>query len=154
MTQPPIRILLADDHPVVRDGLAAMLATQPDFQVVAQAASGAEALGEAERTRPDVVLLDLEMPGMDGLEALRRLQQARPELPAHLTPFTVLELLTRVRSGRNLSDSQRAELDRAIGEIERHFFAAETNGHTPDLRRIAERWLSALPAQKLGAAAS
>jgi DNA-binding NarL/FixJ family response regulator len=71
-----IRILLADDHPVVRDGLAAMLATQPDFEVVGEAGTGAEAVAEAARLRPDVVLMDLEMPVLDGIEAIRRLRAA------------------------------------------------------------------------------
>ena len=66
----PIRILIADDHPVVRDGLAAMLSTQPDFEVVAQAASGQEAIEKSGSYQPDVILLDLEMPGMDGVETL------------------------------------------------------------------------------------
>ena len=73
-----IRILLADDHPVVRDGLAAMLATQPDFAVIGEAGNGAEALSEAARLHPDVVLMDLEMPELDGIEAIRRLRAADP----------------------------------------------------------------------------
>lgn len=70
----PIRILVADDHPVVRDGLIAILGTQPDFQVVGKAGSGLEVLREVEALQPDVLLLDLEMPEMDGVECLRRLR--------------------------------------------------------------------------------
>ena len=73
-----IRILLADDHPIVREGLRAVLETQPDFEVVGtpkQAASGDEALQLAMELQPDILLLDLEMPVMDGVETIRRLRQ-------------------------------------------------------------------------------
>src|SRR5215475_9366905 len=72
----PIRILVADDHPIVREGLVAILSTQPDFQVIGQAGSGAEVVENVTRDRPDVLLLDLEMPDMDGVEALRRLRES------------------------------------------------------------------------------
>jgi hypothetical protein len=77
--------------------------------------------------------------------AIRRSRRAHvgPELPGQLTPFTVISFLNRVRGNGNLSDSQRAELERSIVEIEQHYFAVQTNGHSPDLRRIAERWLFA-----------
>lgn len=70
-----IRILIADDHPVVRDGLAAMLSTQADFEIVGEAGTGAEAVSEAVRLSPDVLLMDLEMPGMDGVEAISRTRE-------------------------------------------------------------------------------
>src|SRR5437763_10479569 len=70
-----IRILLADDHPIVREGLRAVLETQPDFEVIAEAASGDEALRLALNLQPDILLLDLEMPVMDGVETIRRLRQ-------------------------------------------------------------------------------
>src|SRR5215471_2180858 len=73
-----IRILLADDHPIVREGLRAVLETQPDFEVVGtpeQATSGDEALRLAMELHPDILLLDLEMPVMDGVETIRRLRQ-------------------------------------------------------------------------------
>ena len=75
----PIRILLADDHPVVRDGLRAMLGTQADFQIVGEAGGGAEAIRYADQLQPDVLLLDLEMPEMDGVTALERIRAANSE---------------------------------------------------------------------------
>src|SRR3990170_893941 len=70
----PIRLVIADDHPVVRDGLRAMLDTQPDIDVVGEAATGAEALSLARSLRPDLVLMDLQMPELDGASATRRIR--------------------------------------------------------------------------------
>ncbi|MEV0407464.1 response regulator transcription factor [Actinoallomurus sp. NPDC050550] len=69
-----IRVLIADDHPVVRQGLRTYLGVQEDVEVVGEAADGAEAVSRAEALRPDVILLDLKMPGVDGLTALRELR--------------------------------------------------------------------------------
>src|SRR5690349_24462426 len=71
-----IRIVVADDHPVVRDGLVAILGTQPDFLVVGEAADGASALAQVQAERPDILLLDLAMPVLDGVAVLQRLQAA------------------------------------------------------------------------------
>ena len=71
-----IRILIADDHPVVRDGLAAMLATQSDFVIVGEAGTGNDAVAQALKLRPDIILMDLEMPALDGVEAIRQLHAA------------------------------------------------------------------------------
>jgi DNA-binding NarL/FixJ family response regulator len=76
----PIRVLIADDHPVVRDGLRAMLATQPDLQVVGEAATGTEAVARAVALQPDVVLMDLQMPGPDGPGATTALREKAPEV--------------------------------------------------------------------------
>ena len=114
-----IRILIADDHPVVRDGLAAMLGTQPDFDVVATAANGQEAVRLAAELRPDVVLLDLAMPELDGVEALARLRAASPAVRALVfTAFDTDErILSALRAGAQgylLKGAPRDELFRAI----------------------------------------
>ena len=75
-----IRILIADDHPVVQDGLVAVLNTQPDFEIIGLAATGEEVLQIVEDHNPDIVLLDLEMPDMDGLEVLERLMNEHPRV--------------------------------------------------------------------------
>lgn len=117
-----IRILLADDHPVVRDGLAAMLATQPDFEVVGEAGTGAEAVAEAARLRPDVVLMDLEMPELDGIEAIRRLRAADPSvqvvvLTAFDTDERIVGSLQAGAQGYLLKGAPRAEIFAAIRTV-------------------------------------
>jgi DNA-binding NarL/FixJ family response regulator len=75
----PIRVLAADDHPLIRAGLVAFLATEPDLQVVAEAANGEEALEKYRELRPDIVLMDLSMPIMDGLSATRAILDEFPD---------------------------------------------------------------------------
>jgi DNA-binding NarL/FixJ family response regulator len=117
-----IRILLADDHPVVRDGLAAMLSTQPDFEVVGEAGTGAEAVAEAARLRPDIVLMDLEMPTLDGIEAIRRLREADPAvqvvvLTAFDTDERIVGALQAGAQGYLLKGAPRAEIFTAIRTV-------------------------------------
>jgi len=75
----PKRIMIADDHPVVREGFAAMIGTEPDMTVVAQARSGEEAVDLFRRVRPDVTLMDLRMPGMGGVDAIRAIRREFPD---------------------------------------------------------------------------
>jgi DNA-binding NarL/FixJ family response regulator len=117
-----IRILVADDHPVVRDGLVALLSTQPDFMVVGQASTGSEMITNVEIARPDVVLLDLEMPELDGVEALTRVTTEHPELKVLV--FTAYDdderMVAAVQAGAQgylLKGSPRDEVFTAIRRI-------------------------------------
>ena len=75
MNPPPIRVMVVDDHPLVRRGTSALLAEFDDLEVVGEAANGKEAVVKAEAMKPDVILMDLIMPGMDGIELLSRLRR-------------------------------------------------------------------------------
>ncbi|MDX6240759.1 MAG: hypothetical protein QOG10_5579 [Kribbellaceae bacterium] len=115
MTETTIRLLIADDHPVVRDGLSSMFAAAPGFEVVGEAADGAEAVRLAEELRPDVILMDLRMPGMDGLTAITEL--ARLGVTARVLVLTTYDTDTHVlpaieagATGYLLKDSPREDL--------------------------------------------
>ena len=115
----PIRLLIVDDHPVVRDGLRGMLAGDPDFEVVGEASDGAEALALAEALRPDVILMDLRMPGMGGAAAIARLAErgAAPRvlvLTTYDSDSDVVPALEAGATGYLLKDAPREELVRAI----------------------------------------
>lgn len=115
----PIRILIADDHPIVREGLIAILGTQPDFLVVAETGAGAEAVRLVTELRPDIVLLDLDMPEMDGVSALRLMHEHVPGVRVIvLTAFdTDDQIVGAVRAGAKgylLKGVPRAEIFDAI----------------------------------------
>ncbi len=117
-----IRLLVADDHPMLREGLVAVLGTQPDFEVVGEAADGDEVVRLAESLGPDVILLDLEMPGTDGVAALERLRDAGST--ARTVVFTAYDtderILGSLRAGARgylLKGASRQEIFGAIRTV-------------------------------------
>ena len=135
-----LRLLVVDDHPVVRMGLVAMLSEHPDFEVVGEAADGAEAVLQASRLTPDVVLMDLRMPVMDGAEATAKML-ASPTAPAVLvltTYDTDADIVRAVEAGANgylLKDAPRETLADAIRRAAR----GETVLAPPVVARLANR---------------
>ena len=115
----PIRIVVADDHPVVRDGLISILGTQADFVVVGQAGNGRHALEQAEQSQPDLMLLDLEMPEVDGVEVIEHLSEVAPHtrvivFTAFDTDDRILSALEAGAQGYLLKGAPRDELFNAV----------------------------------------
>jgi DNA-binding NarL/FixJ family response regulator len=115
----PIRLLIADDHPVVRDGLRAMLSTQPDMELVGEAATGTEAVERARALGPDVVLMDLQMPDLDGPAAIAALREQAPEvrvlvLTTYGTDADITRAVEAGATGYLLKDAPREQLFGAI----------------------------------------
>jgi DNA-binding NarL/FixJ family response regulator len=114
-----IRILIVDDHPVVREGLAGMLAGQPDFAVAGEAKDGAEAVDMDAQLQPDVLLMDLRMPGMDGVAAIEAVRGKRPSanilvLTTYDSDADIVRAIEAGATGYLLKDTPREELFRAI----------------------------------------
>jgi DNA-binding NarL/FixJ family response regulator len=114
-----IRVLLVDDHCILRDGLLQLLEGQEGIEVVGQAADGNEAISEARRLGPDVVVMDVTMPGMDGISATRALSRAMPAtqvlmLSMHESPDIVLQALEAGARGYLSKSSAAAELVKAV----------------------------------------
>ncbi len=125
MTDPAaqIRVLIADDHPVFRDGLATLLEPNPGIEVVARAADGVEAVALAAEHRPDVVVMDIQMPELNGIEATRRILAAQPEVGVLV--FTMGEddgtLLSAMRAGARgylVKGASQEEVTRAITSVQ------------------------------------
>ncbi len=114
-----IRALVVDDHPVVRTGVRGMLVTQARFDVVGEAAGGEEAVAAVDALNPDVILMDLRMPGVDGVEATRRIRAAHPEiqvlvLTTYDTDEDILRAVEAGAVGYLLKDAPREELFRGV----------------------------------------
>jgi DNA-binding NarL/FixJ family response regulator len=117
-----IRVLIADDHPVVRRGMAALLASLDEVEVVGEAADGEEAVRQAQLSRPDVVVMDVQMPGLDGIEATRRLARAVPEaavlmLTMYEDDETVFAAIQAGAHGYLLKGAGQAEILAALQSV-------------------------------------
>jgi len=138
-----IRVLLADDHAILRKGVSMLVNAQSDMEVAAEAASGEEALREAQRVQPDVVVMDVSMPGMNGIEATRRLLEMLPRarvigLSMYKDAVYVRELLRAGASGYLVKDCDDAELllaIRAAARGEAYLSPAVTAAVLTDYRR-------------------
>jgi len=122
MAEDGIRILVADDHPMLREGLIAVLSTQPDFDIIGEAADGAEVVRLAEALRPDVILLDLEMPDVDGVAALEGLRDAVSAaraivFTAYDTDERILRSLRAGARGYLLKGASRQEIFDAVRTV-------------------------------------
>lgn len=115
----PLRVLLADDHTLIRAGLRLVVEQQPDFTVVGEAEDGRQAVAMAESLQPDVVVMDIGMPGLNGIEACRQIRESRPQtevvmLSMHSDEGYVLRSLKAGARAYLLKDSAEADLARAI----------------------------------------
>jgi NarL family two-component system response regulator LiaR len=134
-----IRILVTDDHVVVRQGIRALLATEPDIEVVGEAENGREAVAETERLQPDVILMDLVMPEMDGIEAIRRITAQQPEarilvLTSFAADDKVFPAIKAGALGYLLKDSGPEELVSAIHQV----YRGESSLHPAVARKLLQ----------------
>ncbi|MBE0595256.1 MAG: response regulator transcription factor [Gemmatimonadales bacterium] len=147
MTARSIRVLVADDHAVVREGIRAVLASTPDFEVVGEAGDGADALARALELEPDVLVLDLSMPKMSGLTVAERLRAEHSAmrvliLSMHDHPEYVLQAVRAGASGYVLKDAQPDELRaavRAVHDGREYFHPATARQLSTALREESER---------------
>src|SRR5581483_8622936 len=117
-----IRVLLADDHAMVRKGFRLILEAQPDMAIVGEAGNGREAIEQAESTRPDVIVMDVAMPELNGIEATRRLSASAPRtrilaLSMHKDSVYVREILKAGARGYLLKDSIDSDLVNAVRAV-------------------------------------
>lgn len=134
-----IRVLITDDHIVVRKGIRALLATEPDIDVVGEAENGRQAIAEAARLRPDVILMDLVMPEMDGVEAIRHISHDQPEarilvLTSFAADDKVFPAIKAGALGYLLKDSEADDLIRAIHQV----YRGEPSLHATIARRVLQ----------------
>ena len=119
----PLRVLIADDHPLFRDGMRGLLATQPDIEVAGEATTGEEAVALAGELEPDVVLMDIKMPGLGGIEATRRVLAANPRIRVLVvTMFEDATVFTAMRAGARgyvLKDDDKDDVLGAIRTVGR-----------------------------------
>lgn len=138
-----IRILIVDDHTVVRDGLASMLARQQDFQVVGEASNGAEAVEKTQELKPDVTLMDLRMPEMDGVEAMRNIKEQDADakfivMTTFDTDEYIFDAIEAGAKGYLLKDASRDALFDAVRAVHRGESLIEPGVASRLLDRLAQ----------------
>jgi len=141
MDTPHIRLVIVDDHSIVREGLCSILNAEPDFQVVGEASNGEEALRVVERARPDVVLLDLKMPGAPGADVCRDITAKRPEtaviiLTAFLDSDMIYRCIQAGAKGYVVKDVERADLKRKIRAAAHGEGVLDEKAASPVLERL------------------
>ena len=138
-----IRILIVDDHEMVRDGLAVMLARQDDFSVVGEAQNGLEAVEKTRELQPDVVLMDLRMPELNGVDAMRRIREELPDLKflvltTYDTDEYIFDAIEAGAKGYLLKDASREDLFRAVRAVHRGESLIEPGVQSRLLDRLAQ----------------
>lgn len=146
----PLRLLLADDHEVTRTGFISMLADSPGFEVVGQARDGQEALDLCERLQPDIAILDIRMPVLNGLGAARILQQRQPGIKVVIftmddSPDHLEAAIGAGAVGYLLKDASRDEVLDALKRVAQGDEALNSSVSARLLRRMAERGASGIP---------
>jgi len=139
MTEQRIKVLISDDQAIVRKGIRALLATEPNIEVVGEATNGSEAISQTKKLRPDVILMDLVMPEVDGLEAIRHITAQQPKarilvLTSFATDDKVFSAIKAGALGYLLKDSSPEELVQAIHNVHR----GESSLHPAIARRVLQ----------------
>ncbi len=147
----PIKLMIVDDHTVVRDGLSMMLGRDDDFSVVGAVANGLEAVQHAATTRPDVILMDLRMPEMDGVEAMRRISAVQPEirfivLTTYDTDEYIFDAIEAGAKAYLLKDASREELFATVRAVNRGESLIHPSVAAKVLDRLSKLSREAVPA--------
>lgn len=141
------RILVADDHPIVRDGVRLVLSSQPDLQVVGEAANGHEVLRQVRRLQPDIVIMDISMPQLNGIEATRQLKEIQPQLKTMIlsmysTPHHILRALQAGAKAYLLKERASAEIVQALQavRVDQRYLSPPIRAYIEEIERRRTRW--------------